>query len=95
MAALAAAARRARDALVAEDHRGFAASVDQTFDLRRRLMALDGLCVEMVDAARSRGASANYTGSGGAIVAVCKSPAHADEVAEVLGGAGCGVAQYP
>ena len=95
MAALGAAARNARDALVAADHERFAECVDLTFDTRRRLMPLDELCVEMVEVARSCGASANYTGSGGAIVAVCRSRPHADAVATALSGVGCGVTQYP
>ena len=93
--ALAASARRARAALLTRDLAGFARCVDQTFDLRRRLMALDRLCLEMIEAARSCGASANYTGSGGAIVAVCRDESHVDQVAGALGSVGCGVEPLP
>jgi hypothetical protein len=48
----------------------------------------------MVTAARSAGAAANYTGSGGAIVAVCRDSAHAAEVARGLERIGCATAQY-
>ena len=74
----------------------FAACVDGTFDVRGRMMALDPLCVEMIEAARGAGASANYTGSGGAIVAVCRDEAGTAEVEpsarqdRVWGGPGVG-----
>jgi glucuronokinase len=93
MAQLGAAAREARNALIAEDHERFGRCVDRTFDLRRRMMTLDPRCVEMVELARAAGASANYTGSGGAIVAVCWDEHHRAAVAEALRGAGCEVAR--
>lgn len=95
MASLADAAREARDALLAADHARFGTCIDRTFDLRRELLPLDHLCVEMIEAARARGAAANYTGSGGAIVAVCRDRSHAGEVAGALAGVGCGITQYP
>ena len=91
MTALAKAARGAREALVQGDLERFGRCVDRTFDLRAELFALDELCVEMIEVARGCGASANYTGSGGAIVAVCRAESHADEVAGALGRVGCGV----
>jgi glucuronokinase len=86
---LAEAARRARRALVARDLRAFARCVDQSFDARRELMTLDPRHVEMITAARSCGASANYTGSGGAIVAVCEGLEHRAEVGAALTASGC------
>jgi glucuronokinase len=68
MARLADHARAARDALVAGDHSAFAAAVDGSFDEREALIELDPRHVAMVRAARAAGASANYAGSGGAIV---------------------------
>ena len=77
MAELGDLARCARDALLAGDRpQLFARCVDRSFDARRRMLELDPRHVEMIACARTAGASANYTGSGGAIVAVC-----ADEVA--------------
>lgn len=93
MASLGAAARDARDALVDGDFERFRACVDATFDLRRRLVVLDELCVEMVETARACGASANYTGSGGAIVTVCPAERGLDQVARALEAIGCGVAR--
>jgi hypothetical protein len=45
----------------------------------------------MVEVARSCGAAANYTGSGGAIVAVCRDGAEQDRVRSALCDAGCDV----
>ena len=91
MSELGAAARNAQRALLDRDLERFSACVDETFDLRRGLMDLDPRCVEMIEAARAGGAAANYTGSGGAIVAICRDRRHADEVEPRLAGLGCGV----
>ena len=91
LARAAAAAHEARAALLAADHAGVRRSVDATFDARRRMMPLDPRHVEMVSVARAAGAAANYTGSGGAVVAVCRDEVHREAVAEQLGSAGCGV----
>lgn len=84
MRSLAAYGRDARDALVAGDHERFAGAVDATLDLRRRILHLEPLHLEMVECARAAGAAANYTGSGGAIIAVCRDDAHRQRVAEAL-----------
>jgi glucuronokinase len=68
MARLAADARAARDALRARDAAALAAAIDGSYDERAALLALDPRHVAMVQAARAAGASANYAGSGGAIV---------------------------
>lgn len=88
MMALAAAAREAREALRAGDRRRFGECVDRSFDLRHTMLELDPRCVEMIEVAREAGASANYTGSGGAIVAVGLDEVHAAEVADALERAG-------
>jgi glucuronokinase len=90
MKELAELARAARAAVIAEDHERLARSADESFDVRRRLVALDPRHVELVERARALGAGANYTGSGGAIVAVCCDQAHAGEVARALAELGCG-----
>jgi glucuronokinase len=68
MARLADHARAAADALRARDHGAFIRALDGSFDERAALMELDPRHVAMVEAARGAGASANYAGSGGAIV---------------------------
>jgi glucuronokinase len=91
MTALADAARRARDALQIGDRSAFAESVDATYDLRIKLMGdlLDPRHRAMIDTARAAGAAANYTGSGGAIVAVCRDEPHRQVVLAALAQVGC------
>jgi glucuronokinase len=59
---------RARDALLAGDHAEFARLVDANFNLRKSICDLARSHVEMIESARSVGASAKFAGSGGAIV---------------------------
>jgi glucuronokinase len=61
-------AERGRAALLAGDRAGFDALVNENFDTRRRIFQLTPWQVEMVEVARSCGASAKFAGSGGAIV---------------------------
>jgi glucuronokinase len=56
-----------------EHGRAFRRSVDASFDVRRSMGPLVPAHVRMVDLARSLGASANYAGSGGAIVGTIPS----------------------
>jgi glucuronokinase len=88
--ALAKAARGARDALAAGDRERLFGCVDATFDARAAMMTLDPRHVEMVSIARRCGAAANYTGSGGAIVCVCRDSRHRVAVGRALRDAGCG-----
>lgn len=89
MADLADLALRARTALLRGDRDRFARCVQGSFEARRRMMALDPRHVEMISIAGGCGASANYTGSGGAIVAVCRDPPHRAAVAAALRAGGC------
>jgi glucuronokinase len=68
MKRLAQLASDARDALIAGDHAGFGRCLDGSFDQRRAMGPLEPEHVAMIELARSLGASANYAGSGGAIV---------------------------
>ncbi len=90
---LAGTARSARAALLNGDIDGFDESVNATFEFRRELIGLDPVCVEMIQVARGCRASANYTGSGGAIVAVCRDDRQLEEVQRALLGMGCGVSR--
>ncbi len=89
MAELGDLARTARTALIAAQRGRFAHAVDSSFAVRRRLLELDPRHVEMIDRARELGAGANYTGSGGAIVAVCIDAVHVAGVRRALGELGC------
>ena len=55
-------------ALAKADHPEMARLINQNFDLRRSLIPISAPNIEMVEAARSTGASAKFTGSGGAII---------------------------
>jgi glucuronokinase len=88
---LGALARRGRDALLAGERLELARCVDSSFEQRRRMLSLDPRHVEMVECARFCGASANYAGSGGAIVAVCAGDAQRAHVAAELQALGCDV----
>jgi len=81
------AARQARDALLRADTTAFAECVDATFELRASILVLDRDDLALVSRAREAGAAANYTGSGGAIVAVCRDDRHREAVLASLGGA--------
>ena len=85
MKRLAQLASDARDALVAGDHAAFARCLDGSFDERAAMGPLVPEHVAMVELARSLGASANYAGSGGAIVGT----AAGDELRAGLERAGC------
>jgi glucuronokinase len=84
MSELAGYAHGARDALLAGDSERFASCVDASFDVRRRIVALDPRHVELVERARALGASANYAGSGGAIVGACRDEVHRRDVLDGL-----------
>ncbi len=90
MKELAEIARAARAALIAEDHEWLARTADESFDVRRRLLPLDPRHVELVEHGRRLGAGTNYTGSGGAVVAVCRDQAHVATTAQALAELGCG-----
>ncbi len=77
---------------LADGARGeFRRCVDRSFDLRAQILALDSRHVAMIERARAAGASANYSGSGGAIVAACDDDAHREAVVAALSAADCEV----
>lgn len=61
-------AEQVRDALLAGDHKAIGPLLNENFDLRKQLYKIHPDNIAMVEAARSTGASAKFTGSGGAIV---------------------------
>jgi glucuronokinase len=88
---LARLASEARDALVAGDREAFARCVDGSFDARREMAALEPAHVRMVELARSLGAAANFTGSGGAVVGTVPAGVEEAELATAFAGVGCAV----
>jgi glucuronokinase len=61
-------AQRVRDMLIEGRGKEIGPLLNENFDLRRRLFKLSKGNIDMVEAARDCGASAKFTGSGGAIV---------------------------
>lgn len=57
-----------KEALIQSDQLKMAELINRNFDLRRSLVPIERGNIEMVELARSVGASAKFTGSGGAII---------------------------
>lgn len=76
---------RFRSALEAADYREVDEIINANFDLRRSIMKLNPRHVEMVETARSAGASAKYTGSGGAIIGTYPDEQSFGRLARLLG----------
>jgi glucuronokinase len=68
MTTWAAYAAEGRECLLRRDYQRLGELIDANFDLRARIYQIDRGNLEMVHAARKAGASANFAGSGGAIV---------------------------
>ncbi len=68
MAEIASLAEVARALMKAGDQEELSRVIDRNFDLRRRIYDLREEDLDMVEAARSTGASAKFCGSGGAVV---------------------------
>jgi galactokinase/mevalonate kinase-like predicted kinase len=71
MARLAALTVEAREAILARDAEHLGRCIDRNFDLRRSICRLAPPHLRMVERARAAGATASFTGSGGAIVGTC------------------------
>jgi glucuronokinase len=68
-------AEEGREALLVGNVEKLEALIDENFDTRRQLYRLPAWQVQMVETARSCGASAKFAGSGGAIIGVYKDQA--------------------
>ncbi len=88
---IAALASSGRDALLEGQHGRFASLMNENFDLRRRIMRIDERDLAMVETARTLGASAKLTGSGGAIVGVVQGETMKRRIAKQLGALGARV----
>jgi len=88
MRGFAALTDRFRAALEAEDYAEVDHIINENFDLRRSIMNLNPAHVAMVEAARSVGASAKYTGSGGAIIGAYADDEMYAELERVLSAGG-------
>jgi glucuronokinase len=73
-----------REALLSGDVERFSALMDENFDTRRRIYTLPPWQIAQIEAARACGASAQYAGSGGAIVGVYRNAAMLAKVRAAL-----------
>ncbi len=89
MERVASLAAAARVALEARDERALASLVDENFEVRRRIFRLPAWQVQMIDTARSCGASANFAGSGGAIVGTYEGEEMFQAVRAAMSRIGC------
>jgi len=82
----------ARDAILKRDAESLAALVNKNFDLRRRIIPnLSPNHIRMIETARSVGASAKYSGSGGAIIGTYRDQAMFRRLEQELGAINCAV----
>ncbi|BCM90011.1 hypothetical protein IAD21_01862 [Abditibacteriota bacterium] len=65
-------------------------AIDDNYEVRRAIMSIAPGHQKMVDAARRCGASANFAGSGGAIIGTCNGATY-EELKRELGALGCRV----
>jgi glucuronokinase len=79
-------AERVKKMLLAGRGREIGPLLNENFDLRRRLYKISQGNLDMVEAARSVGASAKFTGSGGAIVGTYEDDAMFKKLEEVYRG---------
>jgi glucuronokinase len=85
-------AQEGRDALLGRDHARLAAVINSNFDVRRSILPqmLPGQ-IQMVETARSVGASAHFAGSGGAILGTYRDEVMFDKLRSALREMGCQV----
>ena len=77
-------AEAGRTALLQRDYARLGELINANYDLRARVYHIDPGNAEMIHAARSTGATANFAGSGGAIVGTCDGPAMYERLQAVL-----------
>lgn len=66
------------------DESSMATLINRNFDLRRSLVKIEAGNIEMVELARSTGASAKFTGSGGAIIGTYSSQEMYHQLVQIL-----------
>lgn len=83
----------AREAILQRDYPRLHKLMDQNFDTRRSIYQLPKGQIEMIEVARSVGASAKFAGSGGAIVGCYTDNTMFAKLENTLGAIGCRVIQ--
>ncbi len=69
---IASLADKGKEALINSDYEELGVLINQNFDNRTKIMNISSQNTEMIQAARNCGASASFTGSGGAIIGIYK-----------------------
>jgi len=82
-------ARQAREALRTRDYVQLGMLMNENFDTRKSIYQLPAAQVQMVDIARSTGASAKFAGSGGAILGTYQDEAMFHRLQKVLNDIRC------
>ena len=82
---------RGREALMSGDWTTLGRVMDENFDLRRTFMAIAPENQRMIDVARSTGASAKFTGSGGAICGLYKDGKQYQQLVDAMASIRCNV----
>ena len=85
---IAGTAGRGREDFERGDFRRWPALMNESFDLRSRIMKISDANLALVRTARACGASANYAGSGGSIVGIYDGEAMFESLATGLGSLG-------
>jgi glucuronokinase len=91
MRQLAGLAVEARRALECQDFEALARILNRNFDIRRSICRLNPGHIEMVERARRAGASAKFSGSGGAIIGTYAGPAVFERLTTEMASIGCRV----
>lgn len=86
MATWASYAERGRESLLSRNYEELEKLIDANFDLRAQLYTISEGNMEMIRTAREAGASANFAGSGGAIVGVYKDESMFADLVERMRG---------
>jgi len=84
-------AEQGRQAILARDRVRLHALIDANFDLRTQLYQIGAGNFEMIRVARACGVSANFAGSGGAIVGLYESEEQLEALRGALAGIGVAV----
>ncbi|MEM7452758.1 MAG: GHMP kinase [Planctomycetota bacterium] len=82
-------AKEGVSAIESGNHRQLHELIDQNFDLRNGICQLHSMHSKMIESARSTGASAKFSGSGGAIVGTYTNDQAFDELSQALAKIGC------
>lgn len=84
-------AKQAKQCLLDADLKTFASLMNKNFDCRRRIYNLNPKHLRMVELAMEIGASANFTGSGGAVIGIYSGEAMYQQLLTSFSALGCAV----